>query len=95
MNNNGENKTPTDPLKALVERREKINARIQQLNARRATTERRRDTRRKIIVGAIILAAVEREPKLQQWLQVQIGRLARPQDRALFQIPNVGETDVP
>jgi hypothetical protein len=83
-----------DRLKALVERREKINAKIQQLNAREAVAARRRDTRRKIIVGAIILAAVERDPKLQQWLQAQVGRLTRPQDRALLEVSTIGDPNV-
>ena len=94
MRSNEDLKAPQDRLKALVERREKINAKIQQLNARKAVAERRRDTRRKIIVGAIILAAVEREPKLQQWLQAQIGRLERPQDRALFESSSIGDSNV-
>ena len=47
--------------------------------------ERKADTRRKILVGAIVLAKVEQgvltESQLRQWLD---GALKRVDDRALF-----------
>jgi hypothetical protein len=52
------------------------------LESRRA---RRDDTRRKILVGAIVLAKVEQsvipEDQLRRWLD---GSLTRADDRALF-----------
>jgi hypothetical protein len=52
-------------------------------------TERKRDTRRKILVGASILVAVEHDGvpafrnscELMEWLDT---RLTRPHDRAVF-----------
>jgi hypothetical protein len=82
---------------------EKIHARIQSLDerlarlrmkkgrllARAGQTERKRDTRRKILIGGAVLAAVGREgvPPLRtshdllQWLDTQ---LTRPPDREAF-----------
>ena len=49
---------------------------------------RRDDTRRKILVGAIVLAKVEQgvlaESVLRGWLE---GALERADDRALFDLP--------
>ena len=64
-------------------------------------TERKRDTRRKILVGAAILAAVEQESvpafrnsrELLEWLDT---RLTRPHDRAVLDLARRGRpsTDV-
>lgn len=76
----------------LEERLRQLKAREQAIDARRRTLESRRerkaDTRRKILVGAIVLARVERgeiaETDLQRWLD---AALTRPDDRALFGLP--------
>ena len=69
-------------LKQLKARENLANARLRRLESRRA---RKADTRRKILVGAIVLAKVEQgvipESQLRQWLD---GALRRADDRALF-----------
>ena len=69
-------------LKQLKAREQLVEARRRRLESRRA---RRADTRRKILVGAIVLAKVEqgvvKESELRQWLD---GSLRREDDRALF-----------
>lgn len=64
----------------------------QKIEARRRTAEvkahRAQDTRRKILVGAVILAQIERG----EWPQAQLNALleaalTRPDDRALFNLP--------
>jgi hypothetical protein len=67
----------------------RLRAERERLAARVSHTERKRDTRRKILVGAAVLAAVEHEgvPSLRTtgellaWLE---ARLMRPHDRAVF-----------
>jgi hypothetical protein len=62
------------------------------LLARLSHTERKRDTRRKILVGAAVFAAVEHDgvpslynvADLLRWLD---ARLTRPHDRAVFDLP--------
>jgi hypothetical protein len=53
-----------------------------------ARRHRKEDTRRKILVGAIVLARVEhgrtQETELRAWLD---EALTRPDDRALFDLP--------
>ncbi len=79
-------------ITALQERLKQLKAKQQRLEMRRRSTESRRtrkeDTRRKILVGAIVLARVEQgrlpQAELRAWLD---EALTRPDDRALFDLP--------
>ena len=82
-------------IAALEERLRQLKAREQAAEARRRTLESRRkrkdDTRRKILVGAIVLAKVEHgdfpEAKLRDWLD---SALTRDDDRGLFNLVRTG-----
>jgi prefoldin subunit 5 len=69
-------------LRQLKERQQSVEARRRTLEARR---ERKADTRRKILVGAIVLAKVEHgemdRALLRRWLE---HGLTRDDDRRLF-----------
>jgi hypothetical protein len=71
-------------VKQLKVRQRQIDARKRSLAAR---NERGKDLRRKILVGAIVLARVEAGeiPKedLRRWIE---PKLIRPEDRALFDL---------
>ena len=79
-------------IESLEERVRQLKAKQQRIEARRRSLESRRvrrdDTRRKILVGAIVLAKVEQgvlaESVLRGWLE---GALERADDRALFDLP--------
>ena len=59
--------------------------RLRQLQVQEAKTERKRETRRKIVIGAIVRAAQMLETEISlRWLEEQIHALKRPDDRALF-----------
>ena len=59
--------------------------RLRRLQTDEAKTERKRETRRKIIVGAIVRAAQTSRTDISLgWLDEQIRTLKRPDDRALF-----------
>ena len=74
-----------EKLKQLRTRQQRIEARKRALLSRR---ERAADTRRKILVGAIVLAKVEQGELeaglLRGWLD---QALTRNDDRALFDLP--------
>jgi hypothetical protein len=78
-----------DKIQTLEERLKQLKAKQQRVAARKRTLESRRtrrdDTRRKILVGAIVLAKVDQgvieEAQLRSWLE---GALTRSDDRALF-----------
>lgn len=76
-------------IHTLDERLARLRAEKDRLLARASQTERKRDTRRKILIGGAILAAIDHEgvPPLRskadilRWLDT---RLTRPHDRAVF-----------
>jgi hypothetical protein len=79
-------------LKAARQKLEQERAKLERLEARKKATEskanRARDTRRKILLGSVILSKVSRG----EWTQTQLLQLAdegltRPDDRALFGLP--------
>jgi hypothetical protein len=81
--------TRSAKIAELEEKLRQLKAREQAVEARRRTLESRRsrkaDTRRKILVGAIVLAKVEQgelpQERLQSWLD---AALTRADDRGLF-----------
>jgi multidrug resistance efflux pump len=83
-----------DTIKALETKLKQAKAKKQQIEARKRSIEqkykRREDTRRKILVGAVILAKVERG----EWPELRLRdlldkALTRTDDRALFDLPPV------
>jgi len=80
--------TLEEKLKLLKLRHQRIEARKKAIEAKR---ERKADTRRKILVGAVVMAKVEQkvmdEAQLHAWLD---QALTRADDRALFNLPAKG-----
>lgn len=74
-----------EKLKQLKNRQARLEARKRALASRRA---RKDDTRRKILIGAVVQAKVEQgvleDAVLRQWLD---GALTRGDDRELFGLP--------
>ncbi len=72
-------------LKQLKTRQQRIEARARATASRRA---RKEDTRRKILIGATVLARVDRDEldhaDLLAWLD---AHLTRDDDRELFELP--------
>ena len=92
----------------LQERRQEIASRarvadkrladqLRQLQTHESKAERKRETRRKIIIGAIVRAAQTSQTDISlRWLEEQIKALKRPDDRALFGLdgePSADATD--
>jgi hypothetical protein len=79
-------------ITALNERVARLQAQKDRLLARASQAERKRDTRRKILIGGAVLAAIEHEGvpvlkssnELLRWLDL---RLTREHDRAAFDLP--------
>jgi len=79
-----------DRLKKLEERRSKIAAEIARVKAREAAQNRKEDTRRKVLLGALLLAMVEKGEWPKEKIDSALARfLSRPQDRSLFDLPPV------
>ena len=80
-------------ISVMEQRLKQLKARQQRAEARKRTLDsqkkRQIDTRRKILVGAIILAQVERGEMSERELRELLDRwLERDDDRALFGLPS-------
>ena len=79
---------PADRLRKLEEQRARINAEIQRVRSRESVEERKRETRRKILAGAMVLDRVARKDLSEKLFKADMDRfLERDQDRALFGLP--------
>lgn len=93
----------TDPISKADAEIEALKKKLNEAKLRKAKIEARQraaeakkkradDTRRKILVGAAILARVESGKWPKDRLMEMMGEvLTRPDDRALFELPPVGE----
>jgi hypothetical protein len=81
-----------DQISTLQEKLQQLKLRQQRLDARKraseALRERKAATRRKILVGGVVLARVQRgEIEQEQFLSWLDQALTRADDRALFDLP--------
>jgi len=71
-------------LERLREQREKLNSRIQTVEARLKTSERKKDIRKKILVGSYYLDAAEKNSTMVEITSLMDKHLTRDFDRELF-----------
>ena len=80
-------KTPQEQLAELEQKQAQIAARIQKKKAEAKAAERKRDTRRKVIAGALALDHAAIDPIFGSDLKRLIDtHVKRPEDRALFDL---------
>ena len=95
-------KSFTPELREIAEKArcadKRVADRLRQLQTEEARAERKRETRRKIVIGAIVRGAQMSETEISLgWLEAQIHALKRPDDRALFGLdeePSADAADV-
>ena len=81
-------------LKRLIEKREAVNARIQQEQNKLRADERRTDTRRKVLAGATVLEWAKRDSEFSPRLMTELKRfLVRDADRTLFGLAPLPKKD--
>lgn len=84
-------------IKTIDERLARLCAERLRLAERASLADRKRDTRRKILIGAAVLAALERDgvphltsaKELSGWMD---AHLTRAHDRAVFDLPSTAST---
>ncbi|CAL7962266.1 Relaxasome subunit MobC [Gammaproteobacteria bacterium] len=81
----------THRLKRLMEQREKIDARIQAAEARIKSSERKKDVRKKILVGAYYLDIAIKENRMNEIKEIMDKYLTRDSDRILFDLSQLPE----
>ena len=76
-------KKPLHERIAAAERRKaELAARLAALKGKAKAVDRKRDTRRKIVVGAVVLVEMQRDPKFAAYVRKMLGKaVTRPQDR--------------
>ena len=75
-------RTTSERMRILEERMRQIEAQLHALSAREREVERKRDARRKIIVGAAVLAHAELDPNFADMLrEILAAAVQRPADR--------------
>jgi len=74
-------------LDGLKKKQAQLTARIQQLEATEKNRERKRQTRRKILVGAYFIDKMTQENRLEELKNHLNDYLQRNIDRALFDLP--------
>jgi len=80
-------------VEKLKEKRDMLNARIQKMEASEKSRERKRETRRKILVGAYYLDKARDENKMTEINKIMDGYLTRESDRVLFELSNKNDGD--
>ena len=86
-----------DKIKAIEEKLKQAKAQKAKADARKKAVEakakRGQDTRRKVLAGALVLDMMERdEANRQRFMQRLDSYLTRPDDRALFDLPQKADT---
>jgi hypothetical protein len=89
-------KSTTEKLQTLRKKRDQLDAQMKLLDARRKQSERKADTRRKVIAGALALEHFEanRESEFARVLfRLMDEYVTRPYDRVLFPFLSAPATD--
>jgi len=74
-------------LEKLKQQRSQLSARIQSIEAREKHQDRKKETRRKILIGAYYWDKAKLEGQEDEVKQLMDGYLSRDSDRALFDLP--------
>lgn len=78
-------------IEKLKAQQAKIAAQIQYIEAREKTTERKQETRRKILVGSYYLDKARSNQQFEDLQKSMNGYLKRNSDRKLFGLPELTE----
>lgn len=75
-------------IERLQTRKAQIEAELAKLRARGRVADRKADTRRKILIGAVALQEMESRADFDAWMRRLLReRLTKARDRALFDLP--------
>ena len=74
-------------LESLKKQQEQLKAKIQALEAAESSRERKRETRRKILVGAYYLDKMRSDNQFDALVSLMDDYLSRDTDRILFNLP--------
>jgi hypothetical protein len=77
----------------LKEKEAVLKARLAKIEAKERTQDRKKDTRRKILLGALAFKKMQELPAFKEQITKDLdGFLTNPRDRELFELDTVSET---
>ena len=76
------------PIEKAKRQYEQAKARLYATKARETKLQRKRDTRRKVILGGALIELSERDQPARSMMRRLIGGLSREQDRKMFDLKN-------
>lgn len=79
--------TAKTKLEKLKDQKTKLEARIQLAEAREKVKDRKKDTRRKILIGSYYLDMARKDNTMAELAKIMDGHLTRDNDRILFELP--------
>ena len=83
-------------LETLKAKKEQIEARIKNIEAKERSRAKKDDTRRKILIGAMVLEMAGKDHEAKKKITTQLdGFLTRPMDRDLFGLPEKAKSQNP
>jgi len=84
--------TDNERIEKLQKRRAALDAEVNRLQARKRAEDRKADTRRKILLGAVVMQEIEAKPdQIGVWAKGLLDeRLTKQRDRALFGLAPLG-----
>lgn len=85
-------KLSKNALERLKEQREKLNARIQKQESLLKSSERKKNTQKKILIGSYYLDKAIKENKIDEIKSIMDKYLKRNSDRALFDLELLPES---
>jgi len=87
----------TNPkLKKLQQKKSQIDARIKLIESREKAKAKKEDTRRKILIGAMVMEQMEKSEESKKKILASLnGFLTRPLDRMLFGLPETKQAQTP
>jgi len=78
----------TTKLDKLIQQQEKLKAAIAKEKKKTLNQKRKEDTRKKILIGAVIVSEMTKDPQLEERVnQLLSDSLVRDDDRRLFDLP--------
>ena len=88
------NRSRQDRIKELKQKKKQIEARIQKLKAAESTKKRKEDTRRKILLGAMVMKLIENGYWEKEEIYKQLDKFLDKQlDRQLFGLPKLQQDE--
>lgn len=82
-------------IDTLTQKRDEINEQIKKLKARESLKRRKEDTKRKILIGGVVIKMLkEGEMPEDRLNQILDKHLVKDADRALFKLPEKNQSEV-